>query len=226
MDEMTLSVRLCTVEDILGTLGPYARDHIQRDGRFEDGLGITVHSSPNFVSIEVSIVNTIEGRTQGVTLAKFGASLWEPLSRHAQLQLCVDFVAHTPGGNVVYFGGNLMDAVRRIVPTMPKIRYLHLIRMSLADRFLQPDPDGPLANEKLLPLLQHLYLEGVTLGDEGWKPLLLYLAQQASSGQRISLTIFAYGRICKDVVGDIEGLVEELTLDLFPSRDRHVATVR
>ncbi|KAF9646486.1 hypothetical protein BDM02DRAFT_3118509 [Thelephora ganbajun] len=164
MDDMTLFVDSCTAEDILGILGPYIQGHIQRDGRFQDGLGITAYSDPDFVSIEVSIINTIEGRTRGVTLATFDATLSEDLSYHAQFQLCIDFVAHTPEENVVYFGGHLvMDAVRRIVPAMPKIKYLYLICMSLADGFLQPDPNGPLANKKLLPSLRHLHLEGVIL---------------------------------------------------------------
>ncbi|KAF9646498.1 hypothetical protein BDM02DRAFT_3118523 [Thelephora ganbajun] len=146
----------------------------------------------------------------------FDATLWGRLSYHAQLQLCIDFVAHTPREHVVYFGGNLvMDAVRRIVPAMPKINYLHLTYISLADGFLQPDPDRPLGNEKLLPSLQHLHLEHVTLGDGGRRSLLLYLAHQASGGQRISLTISGHGHICKDVVRDIKGLVEELTLGFF-----------
>ena len=106
-----------------------------------------------------------------------------------------------------------MDAVREIVPMMPKLQELHLTDALLSDGFLRPDPDGPLANTKLLPSLRRLHLEDTVVENDDWTPLLPYLAHQTSGGQIISLTLSGECfHICKDVVRGIESLVEELVL--------------
>jgi len=215
IDEMTLVVSGCTVGDIVGTFGPYLRDYLQRDRRVRDGLGIFVNSYGQCVSIQASTPSNVEGRIRRV-LATFTAMLRENLLPPAGDKLCIDFAAYTPREQVVYFGGDLsMEAVRGIVPTMPELKQLHLTSAVLSDRFLQPDPKGPLANTKLLPSLRHLHLEDIVLDDDDWSPLLPYLAHQTSGGQVISLTLSGEpAHVCKDVVKDIKGLVEEFILDL------------
>ena len=210
MDEaIKLSLSRCTVRSISGILGPYMRDYFRRDGRSRDQLGIFVKSYDDSISIQASTVST--GRR--VTFAMFRVKLREELPTPAADKLCINFVAYTPREHVVYLGGRLsMDAVRGIAPVMPKIQELHLIFASLSDGFLQPDPDGPLANTKLFPSLRCLHLEHAA-PDDDWTPLVPYLIHQTSSGQAISLTLSGTStHICKDVVRDIEGLVEEFTL--------------
>ena len=109
-----------------------------------------------------------------------------------------------------------MGAVRGIISTMPNIQELHLSDVTLADGFLQPYPDGPHANKKLLPSLRRLHLEDIGLNDDDWSPLIAYLTHQTSDGQRISLSLSG-GRqhICKDTVKEIRGLVEEFVLNLI-----------
>ena len=138
--------------------------------------------------------------------------LQENLPPHAEERLCIDFVAHTPREHVVYFGGDLtMYSLKTIVTTMPNIQELHLTSGRVADGFLLPDPDEPVANGKLLPSLRHLRLED--LYEDDWSPLLPYLTHQTSGGQKISLTISGGSHhICKDVLREIESLVEEFVL--------------
>ena len=221
MEEMTLTVSRCAVEDVSGTLGPYVRDYIRRDGRFLDGLGILVNSVGDSVSIQASTISTAEGPIQGVTFATFTAILLEALPPSAEDKLCIDFVAHTPGDHVMYFGGDLtMDALRGTVMAMPNIQELRLTSAMLVDGFLQPVPDGPLANKKLLPSLRRLYLEDTIAEDDNWSPLLPYLTHQTSDGQGISLALSgARQHICKDVMREIEGLVKELVLDFLLDDD-------
>jgi hypothetical protein len=140
--------------------------------------------------------------------------LGEYLHPLAEDRLCVDFVACTPTEHVVYFGGALsMDIVKGIASVMPKLQELYLIGVTLSDGFLQPDPDGSLANTKLLPSLRCQRLERIVLEDHGWTPLLPYLSHQTSGGQVISLTLSGgHIHICKDVVKEIEGLVKEFIL--------------
>ena len=215
MDEsMKLTLRRCTTGDILEILGPYMRDYLRRDRRLRDQLGIVVDSSGEFVSVEASAIIAVEGPTQRATFATFTVILREYIPPPAEDKLCIDLVAYTPREHVVYFGGDLsMDAVREIVPMMPKIQELHLTDALLSNGFLQPDPDGPLANTKLLPSLRRLHLEDTVVENDDWTLLLPYLAHQTSGGQAISLTLSGECfHICKDVVRGIESLVEELVL--------------
>jgi len=206
MDEVTLHLSRCAVEDIAWTLGPYVEECLRRNEKSRGGLGLFVISLVDVVSIRASA----EGPTGRVTFATFTATLPAGLPPRACDELCIDFVAQTPGGRVVYFGGDLsMGALRGIVPAMPKIQELHLVNAMLSSRFLQPNPGRPRADTKLFPSLQHLHLEDVSLGNNGWSPLLPFLAHQTSGGQAISLTLTgAYTHICRNVVRDIESLVE------------------
>ncbi|KAF9779273.1 hypothetical protein BJ322DRAFT_452260 [Thelephora terrestris] len=216
MDELTLILCKCTSGDILGTLGPFVRDHIQRDGRLRDRLGIFVKCFPDSLSIQANAITTTGGQAQRTTFATFTANLRHNPPCRNDVQLCTDFVAYTPAEDIVYFGGDLtMDIVKRVVPTMPNIRELHLIHAQLEYGFLLQDPRGPLSQKKLLPSLERLYLEEVIYDDESWQLLLPYLAHQTSGGQRISLTISGTREhICKDVMKELKGFVEELVIDL------------
>jgi hypothetical protein len=224
-EQMDESIRLnlsgCTVEDVSTILGPYVRDYLRRDKRSQDQLGIVVRSGGDSVSVEASTISTNNVQTWRVTFATFTVIFRENLPPPVEDKLCIDFVTCAPREHVVYFRGELsMNAVEGIAPLMPNIQELHLTDALLSDRFLQPDPDGPLANTKLLPSLRHLYLEDIDLGDDYWTPLLSYLAHQTSGGQIISLTLFGErAHICDSVMEDIEGLVEEFILDLTPDDD-------
>ena len=216
MDDMTLTARNCTGEDVLGIVGPYARDHIQRDGRFRDGLGVSVGYYPCSVSIQVSIIKNVEGLAQNVTFATFTAGLRNTLPFHDIVRLRIDFVAHIPAEYVIYFGGDLSAHVVEMASTMPNIQELYLTRVNFdVDLLQQLEPKGPLSRKKLLPSLRRLRLQNPIAEKEGWRPLLLYLAHRTSDGQRISLTITGRRQhICKDAVKEMEGLVDELILDL------------
>jgi hypothetical protein len=217
---LRLTLSRCTVGDILEILGPYVQDYLRRDERSRDQLGIFVSSSSDSISIQASAIGALKGLTQRDTFAAFTAIFRETLPPPAD-KPCVDFVAYTPGEHVVYFGGDLsMDAVREIVPAMPNIQELHLTDALLSDGFLLPDPDGPLANTKLLPSLRHLHLEDTVLEDGDWTPLLFYLAHQTSGDQAISFILSGDPiHICKGVVRDVEGLVENFILDFIPDED-------
>jgi len=220
MDEMTLSLSSCTVRDILGTLGPYVQHYIRRDGRFRGGLGIYVSSFSNLVSIRASTVGSVTGLIQTVTFARFIAIHEEDLSISAEDELCINLVAHTPREYVVSFGGNSTELMRRAAAAMPKLQELYLITPMLHHRFLRADLDEPLADEKLFPSLRHLHLEDTLLYEDDWSPIIPYLTHQTSGGQRISLTISGEPQhICRDVLRDMKGLVEELVLDLILEDD-------
>jgi hypothetical protein len=216
MDEsIKLSFSNCTVEDTSEILGPYMRDYFLRDRKSRDQLGLFVSAFRDWVTVEANVISTDKGPVPRVAFARFDVELMDNLP-HLADEVCIDLVACTPREHVVYFEGDLsMDAVREIVPAMPKIQELRLNDALLSDRFLQPDPYRPLANKKLFPSLQRLHLDCITPEEEDdWTPLLLYLAHQTSGGQAISLSLSGDPiHICKGVMREVEGLVEVI-LDL------------
>ena len=216
MTKMTLGVFRCEIEDISGTLGPYVRNHIERDGRFRDGLGISVASSPDALSLKVGTVHDVEGQIQTVKFATFVATPRWVIPDDDEARICGDLLEHIPLGHVVYFSGDLdMGVFGRIITAMPRIRELRLINVHLDDGFLRPDPEEPLSKERPLPLLRCIDLEAATLGLKRWDPLLSYLrVNEASGGKVIALTISGgEEHMCRHVEEEIEGFVEELSLD-------------
>ena len=215
MDKMRLFVSGCTVENVLGTLGPYVQDYIRRDGRFRDGLGVQVISAVDGISLEINAVGNEARSIQKAVFASFSAILQEDFHPLSENMSCVDFVACTPREHVVCFDANLeMDALLRTVTAMPKLQELRLTNPVLGrGPFLQPGPDGPHANEKILPSLRRLHLEDITFFEhDSWSEIISFLTRQASGGQGISLTISSARRlhICRGWLERIEGLVEEL----------------
>ena len=217
MDEMNLTVTDCTVDDAPGILGPYLRNYIRRDGRFREGLGVSVDFFLDTIWIGASTINYVGEVPQRLTFATFAAIMVEDLRPFEEDRMCVDLVAYTPVEHVVYFGGDLsVDAVERAIPMMPKIRDLQLFYPKLQDGFLQPDPEEPLLERKL-PSLQRLFLDHVDLNDEeDWHPLLSYLAHQTSNGRQwLYLSISGWsGHICKDVLREMERLTGKLVLNV------------
>ena len=221
MDETKLAVSSCTVENILGTVAPCAGDCIQRDGRFSGGLGVFISSLPESISIHASAISGTEGPTQKATFMTFTAIHRKELPPRDEDQLCTSFLKLLPVEHVIYFGGDLgTEAIRGTISTMPNIQELHLVNAQFNDRLLQPNPKGPHPEQKLLPSLRHLRLEDISFEDDNWQLFLPYLIHQTSGGQRISVTISGLGQhICKDVMKEIEGLVDELILNLSPDSD-------
>ena len=101
-------------------------------------------------------------------------------------------------------------AMRDLVATMPNIEDLYLMQPMVFDAFLQPDPPS---HTNLLPSLRRLCLYYPTLqNDDDWSPFMNYLAHQTSDGQAISLWLYGE-HVPPEVVGEIEDLVEEFSLD-------------
>ena len=199
-----------TVEDISQTLAPYIRNYFQRDSRFQSRLGVYSVSAPGSTSISVNVLHPQQAAesAQKRPFVTFTMVLDDLLPLEAQEQLLVDLIALTPREHVVLFDVDLnMKPPEGLFFAMPNVETLHLSNVELSEGFLQPNPDGPHANKKLLPSLQSLYLETVGLEDDDWGHLTAYLAHQTSDNQLISLDIFDAPRISPTVVDEIEGLV-------------------
>lgn len=219
MDYMTLFLFDCKSEDVSGILGPYLRDRIQRNGRCKGGLGFVASLCPCLISTKVAMISGANGPTlSSVPRPPFLVSrsiLNEDLTPEALDKLYIDFVARIPKEHVVCFETDMrLGILKKIIATMPNIQELRLINVKLSGGFLQPDPDGPFANTKLLQSLRYLHL--ASINDDDLRPLVSYLAYQTSGGQVVSLKIAGNPiHICPPVVETIKSLVQELVLELI-----------
>jgi len=218
LDSMYLSGFDCTMEEVNRTLVPYIRSHYRRDPRFQETLGVCSFSSPGSISISVNAIANHEiapaAKPPTAAFTVVFADLAPPIALEHFL---IDLVELIPREHVVSFNANALLYTKppeELFLMMPSVRTLYLSGVDVSNGFLQPNPDGPHANKKLLPSLRALHLEDVALSDVDWSHLTTYLAHQTSGGQTISLQVFGDSPyMSPEVVEEIKGLVEEFTYD-------------
>ena len=213
LDCMDLTGHGSTVEDVSQTLGPYMGNYFQRSTRIRDAIEVSASpSSINSVAISVTVEYSETPALELVSPnASFTVYLVDQPPPDVMEKLLIDLVMLIPREHVVYFNAEFdMELPEELLFMMPNMKLLHITGVELSKGFLQPNPDGPHANTKLLPSLETLCLEDVTLGNDGWSDLTTYLVHQTSDDQIISLEIVGESPyMCPEVVDEIKGLVTE-----------------
>ena len=161
LDELHLTVFHPTVGDISQALVPYMRDYFRRDPRFQDRLGVS-SSNHSSVSISVGVVRT-QAAMLGLELPMVSLTVFTVPNMLEQLLL--DLITPIPRERVVSLNPFKPDTERELPPMMPNIETLCISDVELSGGFLQPNPDGPRTNKKLLPSLRFLSLQDLTLRD-------------------------------------------------------------
>jgi len=206
LDEIDLDLFGSTTEDISQTLGPYIRDHFRRDARFQDRLWMYSTSFSTAASISIGVI-----RTRTIMSRRVLPQV--SLLVHAE-QALTNLIPFLPLEHIVsFFAGHGTKLPEELLSMMPNIAALSISEVKLSEGFLQPNPNGPYANTKLLPSLRTLRLEHVLLtGDDDWGHLTTYLAHQTSDNQAISLQMIGdFPHVCPEVVERIKDLVEKFT---------------
>jgi len=210
LDEIRLAVSDPTAEDISQGLAPYMRDYFQRDPRFQDALEISCHSSTyGLISIVVGVV--CAQATTPAPQVSLKVALTHTPPQNTVEQFVVDLIAPIPREPVISFIADIDTGLpEEVLFAMPNIKMLSICNVELSKGFLQPNPDGPHPNTKLLPSLRSLSLGHIILSDGSWDHLVTYLAHQTSDSRSISLKLFGYvPGIRLEVVDKIKHLVEE-----------------
>jgi len=218
LDEMELTGSGPTVEDMPQTLELYMQDYFRRDVKFQDRLGLSSSYCDDSIAISVDVIDpqatTLMPEPPHVSLT----ALTDLLPPDALEPLFLNLIALIPRERVVHLDADLEVGVpEELFFMMPNIEGFRISDAELSEGFLQPDPDGPHADKKLLPSLKVLCLQDVILDDDGdgdddWRPLMTYLAHQTSGGQIISLEMFGdLPYMYPELMDDIKGLVKEFT---------------
>lgn len=215
VDDAKLEFYGCLSQEVGDTIMPYIRDYIRRDPRFEDRLGIFLSYDNDRLSLQASVIgvgycgpNRLP--QQGPPFVTFSAAS-VGFRLEEQAKLCTDVVALLPQENVVYLKTNLWETViRKMIPAMPNLEALHLVKALVHPEFLLPDPNGPSPHTKLFPSLQRLYLEDSQAEFCEWWPLSRYATHQTSGNHPFSLILLGeHMHICSGLAAAIGGLVEE-----------------
>ena len=202
-----------TEADISRTLASYMQEYFQRDPRFRDTLGVSSSTSPDSISISVTVAGA---QTITPTQKPPQVSLTALADVPPPNKLLIDLITLIPRERVVFFQAGvdvILPEAEELFFMMPNIETLHLSKQVLSEGFLQPNPDGPHASTKLFPSLRSLRLEDVVyLNDKDWSLLTTYLTHQTSDNQAISLEVIGdFPSGLPEVVDGIRGLVREFT---------------
>ena len=211
MDQTSLTLSDCTLEDIRQVIGPYFSNYLHRDPRFGDRLGLSFNFTLDSVWVSVNALGVGYHTPDLVTLlcppqVWLSMSLSQNTPPEGRRRMFTDVLPTLPKERIVYFETETLE-FEEILVTMPNIEFLHLIRAGVSNGFLQSK------NEKLLPSLRRLYLQDAVAANDDWEPLVHYITDQTSGGQSVSLNVFGDSgevHICSWAVKQLQGLVEEL----------------
>ena len=155
-----------TGEDTSQLLRPYMREYFRRDPRFQERLAIYFWTSIHFSTL-ATVRCTRATASMGVQPA---VSITVVLPSPDMLeQLFPNLITLIPQWHVVSFTSSpRTQPPEELLRTMLNIETLHLSGIELSKGFLQPNPDSPQADAKLLPSLRSLYLEDFILSENNW----------------------------------------------------------
>jgi hypothetical protein len=215
LDRMLLTTLNPAVEDVLPISGPYLRGYIRRHHKLQDELEIDLFFTNRGFFIcanapdERHLWNSFRREPPPSVELRVITDGLPPSDVPGDL--CLDLAAFTPRERVLCLKADFFKSrMEDLLIAMPNIEALYLSNATLSKGFLQPNPDGPHANMKLLPSLRSLSLDNINLLDDDWGHLTTYLAHQISDNQTISLeTSSRYypPHLCPEVVKEVEDLV-------------------
>jgi hypothetical protein len=202
-----------TVEDISQTLGPYIQGYFPRDARYQGTSEVSTFFFPGSISISALVIyDETPALVRNRLFVEFAVGLAGPTPPDVQEELFIDLIKHIPREVVALSAEFHVKLPDEVFLMMPNINTLRISGVEVSEGFLQPDPNGPHANTKLIPSLECLTLEDVIVNDNAWGHLTAYLAHQTSDNQIISLNIVGGSlNIRPEVVNEITGLVQEFT---------------
>jgi hypothetical protein len=111
VDHARLDFYNCIPHHVRETIGPYIRDYLQRDPRFEGRLGIFASSTDGCISLQASVIGVgYHGPDrlpqQGPPYAMFLVTLPAYIPSDEKEKLCTDVLAFLPQESIVYFKTN------------------------------------------------------------------------------------------------------------------------
>ena len=217
MDLLSLMLHDCDNADVSQIVGPYLRDHIGGRDKAQNGLNLSVSSG--YRTYRAPHVALRLGKAGGTNYSdqaqmQIGTFIAVTMllngnSRDMRERIILDLIDCTPREEIVYFkGGNNPIATKDSCTQLSNLKALSYDGVPLSAAF--PNPN--LVGEKIFPSLEYVSLERID--EEGWSPLITYLADRVSSGNKLdTLVISDSPDMPSDVEDGLRGMVRELKVD-------------
>jgi len=213
LDRLFVALDPCVVEDISRFIGPYLQDHVQRRGRSQSGLGLTLRLPyDDFITLHIGDVGRMDFSAPVPAQMKPFVTISIELNQRVFADLwqkvALNLIAHTPREEIVYFQacGELMTT-EDISIQFPNLRGLHFERTPLHTAFPRSNLDRA---GKIFPSLQYVFLDRVIVDDGDWDPLTTFLDYRVSSGNRLHTLVHVGAYHMNPAVQRIlEGLVQK-----------------
>ena len=209
---ISLSVYGGMAEDIPRILGPYLRGHLRHRGSSPNGLDFSIFRADQSITLYMGSGDDIHPELESILVMFIFLS--PSLPRNLQQRAFLDLIADTPREEIVSFrvGGNAV-VMGDVYVRFPNLTTLYLTKMALSSALPRLTVNG---DEDILPSLQHVVFEGLTVDDGDWGPLTEFLSHRASSGNRLaSLTIVESSDMHPEVAEGIRDMVGEFTTERF-----------
>jgi len=220
MDDLSLTLLGCDAMDIPRTIGPYLRDHLQRRDRSHGGLSLLVSSGIHIsrdhqITLRAGDAGGIDfsvpSRAQTNPFVSITATLSRATHKDVLLNAGLDLITYPPREEVVRF-----RMCHHLAPGLdtytqfPKLRALSYGSISPLTAF--PNPHL-VADGEIFPSLEYLSVENMVADSADWSPLVAFLANRVSSGNRLDTLVIAHSsHMCPDVTEGIRGMVRELRI--------------
>ena len=204
LDELVITPNRYMITEISQIIGPYFRDHLERCGRNQSGLGLDLRYKGDCLVLRVGVVVGGDPR-----LLRMGKVVTLNAGGQNTGRAVLDLIAQGPREEFVHFQVlNKTRTMGDIHTSLPNLRTLHLTGLHLPTAFPERNSGG---DEGILPCLRHLILECSTTDDGDWSPLLTFLAGRASTGNRLCLLrIVGVDRMSSEMEERIRELFEGL----------------
>ena len=218
MAMLALNVSHCVAADVSETIGPRLRDYLRCRGKSRNGLGIVL-SSRGCISLSVGDADRLHPSTslssRMTQFASIIVGVDGALPEDTLEKLTLDLICFTPREEIVYPRTcRSPEVVKDLRVQMPNLKALDLYMVPLAAVFPMPDQDGSHVHERFPPSLQYLLLERPHLGTYSWIPLVTYLSNRSSSGNKLdSLLINGPCHVCSRVAQEIGDVVRKFKVD-------------
>lgn len=217
MDSLVLTLYDSNITSVLRLIIPYLRDHLQRRGKPQNGLNLSISSGYQiayheyYIGFQAGDTGGID-RAEANTFVRISIMLSEVPQKSVLERVALDLVACAPLEEVVSFRTSSNPVIVEGADTrFPNLRALSFNAIPLRTAFPNPELIG---DEKIFPSLERVSLDPSGMDDGDWSPLMAFLAYRVSAGNRLdTLVIVGSHHMCRQVVEDVRGMVRELKAD-------------
>ena len=200
MHHLEIILHQCAVGDISNVVGPYLRDHLRRHGWSQNKLGLHI-STDNRIVVRVGNVGSLCPPTpvseRMVPFIVLAIDSVQTPPNNSRERIILDLIAHTPREEIVYLRMHENPtAMENIYARLPILRSLYVGKISLSAVF----PKQITGGNRILPFLQHVFLERVDADRGDWTPLTAFLSCRTPLD---SLEILNSSYMCPEEVKDV-----------------------